>query len=74
LSLLNQEQTMRRDTFLKSLVAMAAAGALPLTAQAAGNVKMMIPANPGGGWDTTGRALGHNRPRTRQSHHGRQSG
>jgi putative tricarboxylic transport membrane protein len=58
LSLLNQEQTMRRDTFLKSLVAMAAAGALPLTAQAAGNVKMMIPANPGGGWDTTGRALG----------------
>ena len=25
---------------------------------AAANVKMMIPANPGGGWDTTGRALG----------------
>ena len=49
---------MRRDTFLKSLVALAAAGALPLTAQAAGNIKMMIPANPGGGWDTTGRALG----------------
>ena len=49
---------MSRDTFLKSLVALAAAGALPLTAQAAGNIKMMIPANPGGGWDTTGRALG----------------
>ncbi len=49
---------MRRNTFLKSLVALAAAGALPLTAQAAGNIKMMIPANPGGGWDTTGRALG----------------
>jgi putative tricarboxylic transport membrane protein len=49
---------MRRDTFLKSLVALAAAGALPLTAQAAGNIKMMIPANPGGGWDSTGRALG----------------
>jgi putative tricarboxylic transport membrane protein len=49
---------MRRDTFLKSLVAMAAAGTLPLTAQAAANIKMMIPANPGGGWDTTGRALG----------------
>jgi putative tricarboxylic transport membrane protein len=49
---------MRRDTFLKSLVALAAAGTLPLTAQAAGNIKMMIPANPGGGWDTTGRALG----------------
>ena len=49
---------MRRDTFLKSLAALAAAGALPLSARAAANVKMMIPANPGGGWDTTGRALG----------------
>ncbi|MDP1953088.1 MAG: tripartite tricarboxylate transporter substrate-binding protein [Polaromonas sp.] len=49
---------MRRDTFLKSMAAMAAAGALPLTARAAPTVKMMIPANPGGGWDTTGRALG----------------
>ena len=49
---------MRRDTFLKSIAALAAAGALPLPAWAAANVKMMIPANPGGGWDTTGRALG----------------
>jgi putative tricarboxylic transport membrane protein len=49
---------MRRDTFIKSLAALAAAGALPLTARAAANIKMMIPANPGGGWDTTGRALG----------------
>jgi len=49
---------MRRDTFLKSLAALAAAGTLPLTARAGANVKMMIPANPGGGWDTTGRALG----------------
>ena len=49
---------MRRDAFLKSLAAIAAAGALPLTALAAPNVKMMIPANPGGGWDSTGRALG----------------
>ncbi|WP_431095756.1 Bug family tripartite tricarboxylate transporter substrate binding protein [Polaromonas aquatica] len=49
---------MRRDTFLKSMAALAAAGALPLPAFAAANVKMMIPANPGGGWDTTGRALG----------------
>ncbi len=49
---------MRRDTFLKSLAALAASGALPLSALAATNVKMMIPANPGGGWDTTGRALG----------------
>jgi putative tricarboxylic transport membrane protein len=49
---------MRRDTFLKSLAAMAAAGALPLPAWANANLKMMIPANPGGGWDITGRALG----------------
>jgi putative tricarboxylic transport membrane protein len=49
---------MRRDTFLKSLAAMAAAGSLPLQALAANNLKMMVPANPGGGWDTTGRALG----------------
>jgi putative tricarboxylic transport membrane protein len=49
---------MRRDTFLKSLAALAAAGALPMTAQAAAALKMMIPANPGGGWDATGRALG----------------
>ncbi|WP_326542169.1 Bug family tripartite tricarboxylate transporter substrate binding protein [Pseudorhodoferax sp.] len=49
---------MRRDTFLKSLAAFAATGALPLHALAAPNVKMLIPANPGGGWDITGRALG----------------
>ena len=49
---------MRRDTFVKSLAALAAAGALPLSARAATQLKMMIPANPGGGWDTTGRALG----------------
>ncbi len=49
---------MRRDTFLKSMATLAAAGALPLSARAAANLKMMIPANPGGGWDTTGRALG----------------
>jgi putative tricarboxylic transport membrane protein len=49
---------MRRDEFLKSLAALAAAGTLPLTARAAADLKMMIPANPAGGWDTTGRALG----------------
>ena len=49
---------MRRDTFLRSLAALAAAGMLPLAARADANLKMMIPANPGGGWDTTGRALG----------------
>ena len=49
---------MRRDTFLKSLAMLAAVGAVPLSAWASTNVKMMIPANPGGGWDTTGRTLG----------------
>lgn len=52
---------MRRDAFLKSLAALAAftgTATLPLTARASANLKMMIPANPGGGWDTTGRALG----------------
>jgi putative tricarboxylic transport membrane protein len=49
---------MRRDNFLKSLAALAASGGLPLAALASTNIKMMIPANPGGGWDTTGRALG----------------
>jgi putative tricarboxylic transport membrane protein len=50
--------SMRRDHFVKSLAALAAAGALPLPAWASVNLKMMVPANPGGGWDTTGRALG----------------
>ncbi len=49
---------MRRDTFLKALTALVAAQGLPLPAAAAANLKMMIPANPGGGWDSTGRALG----------------
>jgi putative tricarboxylic transport membrane protein len=49
---------MRRNTFLKSMAALAAAGVLPMPAFAAANLKMLIPANPGGGWDTTGRALG----------------
>jgi putative tricarboxylic transport membrane protein len=53
------DMRMRRDHFLRTLGALAAAGALPLAARAqAANLKMMIPANPGGGWDTTGRALG----------------
>jgi putative tricarboxylic transport membrane protein len=49
---------MRRDQFLRTLTALGAAGALVPWARAAANLKMMIPANPGGGWDTTGRALG----------------
>jgi len=51
---------MRRDTFLKAFAALASAGAFPSAVRAAdaANLKMMIPANPGGGWDTTGRAIG----------------
>jgi len=49
---------MRRDQFLKQAAALALAGGLPFSSRAAGTLKMMIPANPGGGWDTTGRALG----------------
>jgi putative tricarboxylic transport membrane protein len=49
---------MRRNEFLKTLAALAAAAAAPGVALANTNLKMMIPANPGGGWDTTGRALG----------------
>lgn len=49
---------MRRDVFLKSMLALATTAGLPLTARAGANIKMMIPANPGGGWDGTGRAFG----------------
>ena len=49
---------MRRDQFLKSMAALLAAGSLPELTLAADNFKIMLPANPGGGWDTTGRALG----------------
>jgi putative tricarboxylic transport membrane protein len=49
---------MRRDQFIKSVLALAAGSGLSLPSLAAANIKMMIPANPGGGWDTTGRALG----------------
>ena len=52
---------MRRQ-FVKSVAYMAAGSTLPISlisnAQAAANIKMMIPANPGGGWDGTGRAIG----------------
>ena len=49
---------MRRDQFIKSVLALAAGSSQSLPSLAAANIKMMIPANPGGGWDTTGRALG----------------
>ena len=35
----------------------AAALAASIPALAVDSIKMMIPANPGGGWDTTGREL-----------------
>ncbi len=50
---------MHRNDFLKTLLALMATGALPLRSMAAPALKMMIPANPAGGWDTTGRALGN---------------
>jgi len=49
---------MRRNTFLKSMAVLAASSSFSLPSWASANIKMMIPANPGGGWDTTGRALG----------------
>ena len=49
---------MRRDDFVRGLAALSLTGGLAPWAHAAANLKMMIPANPGGGWDTTGRALG----------------
>ena len=49
---------MRRDQFIKSVLALAAGSSFALPSLAAANIKMMIPANPGGGWDPTGRALG----------------
>ena len=50
---------MRRDQFIHSLLAACAAACAPsLRAQTLPTLKMMIPANPGGGWDSTGRAFG----------------
>jgi putative tricarboxylic transport membrane protein len=49
----------RRDLNAAALAALALAGLAPRAAfaQQLGALKMMIPANPGGGWDQTGRAL-----------------
>jgi putative tricarboxylic transport membrane protein len=47
----------RRQFNLGALAGIFAAHA-PAFAQQLGAIKMMIPANPGGGWDQTGRALG----------------
>jgi len=49
----------RREFNLTALAGLVAAqGLTPAFAQQLGALKMMIPANPGGGWDQTGRALG----------------
>jgi putative tricarboxylic transport membrane protein len=50
---------MNRREFTSMALAAATAAQWPLSAaaQAISNLKMMIPANPGGGWDQTGRAL-----------------
>lgn len=49
---------MRRSEFLKTLGSLAVCAATPPLAHAATTLKMLIPANPAGGWDMTGRALG----------------
>ena len=46
---------MRRDTFLKSVAAAAVAGCFGAARAQAANLRILIPANPGGGWDATGR-------------------
>ena len=49
----------RRQFNLTALAGLVAAyPGTPVFGQQLGAVKMMIPANPGGGWDQTGRALG----------------
>ena len=53
---------MNRREFSVAALAALAASPLPFSraahAQGIGTLKMMIPANPGGGWDQTGRTLG----------------
>jgi putative tricarboxylic transport membrane protein len=51
---------MKRREFALAAAAVAAAqafGIAPAQAQSVGTLKMLIPANPGGGWDQTGRNL-----------------
>ena len=50
----------RRDFSIAAVAALASVqlgGLRSAAAQQISNIKMMIPANPGGGWDQTGRAL-----------------
>lgn len=49
---------MRRAAFLKAMLALSAGSSLAGRVWAGETGRIMIPANPGGGWDSTGRALG----------------
>ncbi len=49
---------MRRDAFLKTLLLGGLLHTWPVRAAPLPAIKLLIPANPGGGWDLTGRALG----------------
>lgn len=53
---------MRRDQFLKSCLAAGLSATMPTLAVAQDKkgvpMKILLPANPGGGWDLTGRAVG----------------
>ncbi|HEX5737359.1 MAG TPA: tripartite tricarboxylate transporter substrate-binding protein [Hydrogenophaga sp.] len=49
---------MRRDVFLKTLLLGGLLHASPMRAAMPAVLRLLIPANPGGGWDLTGRALG----------------
>lgn len=48
---------LNRRHFLASTTALVALTALPLAAQTAPSMDFFIPANPGGGWDQTGRLM-----------------
>lgn len=50
---------MRRSQFIRSLPGLALGGSMAdVAAQAPGGLRMLVPANPGGGWDTTARSFG----------------
>jgi putative tricarboxylic transport membrane protein len=48
---------MKRNTIGQKLLLLAASLTLSVSAAAFDSLKVMVPANPGGGWDSTGRAL-----------------
>ena len=52
-----QRREFNRNALAATLAAGAGFAARPAFAQSLGTLKMMVPANPGGGWDQTGRAL-----------------